>query len=300
MANTYLRRFITCFLCLIFSLFVELTHANDMFSEQTLRIGFFARAFPDFSREDLEISVGLLAEEIGKQVGIQTTVTIFDDIALMRANFEQGKINFVVASTLNLANDFDNNLLADGFKLIPLGEPSENIIVLTRKNEGLDEFKALRGRRLALVDYDPIADLYIDTLALTNFKKGYQASFKKLLRERKAHQIILKLFFGQADVICVYQNYYRLAGELNPQLRSKLQIISQLDGIPQGAGLFHKNVPLTFRERVIAEAINLETHARGQQLLQLFKADKTVRSTITDLTGVKELYKNHQQLNKSR
>jgi ABC-type phosphate/phosphonate transport system substrate-binding protein len=108
------------------------------------------------------------------------------------------------------------------------------------------------------------------------------------------------LFFGQADVICVYQNAYKIASELNPQLLSKLQIITQLRGIPQGAGLFHKKVPAEFRERVISQVMKLETHARGQQFLQLFKADKTIRASLADLTATKQLLIDHQKITKNK
>jgi len=279
-------------------LFAQWTYADDLFAEQTLRVGFYAQAFPDFSREDLEISVKLLAEEIGKDQGISTTVTVFTDIALMRKEFEQGKINFVVASTLQLANDFDDTLLADGFRLVLSSERTDSLLVLTRKNEGLDNFKPARGKKLGLVEFDPVADLYMDFLARSAFHKDYQNAFKLIPREKKANQIILKLFFGQADVICVYQNAYRLATELNPQLTSKLQVIQQLDGIPQGAGLFNKKTPAEFRERVIAEALKLDSHVRGQQLMQLFKADKAVRSSLADLAATKQLYSAYKKLSK--
>ena len=288
-----------CLLTILIML-AQWTYAENLFTEQSLRVGFYARAFPDFSREDLEISVKLLAEEIGKDSGIATTVTVFTDIALMRKDFEQGKINFAVASSLQLANDFDDAVLADGFRLVISSGLADSLLILTRKNEGLDNLKPLRGKKLALVEFDPVADLYIDYLARSTFHKGYQAAFKLIPREKKANQIILKLFFGQADVICVYRNAYLLATELNPQLESKLQIIAQLDGIPQGAGLFHKNTPAEFRERVIAKALKLDTHIRGQQMLQLFKADKAVRSTVADLTGTKQLFSAYKKLSKKQ
>lgn len=265
-----------------------------------MRIGFYARAFPDFSSEDLEVTVKVLGEEIGNNAGFQTTVTIYSDIALMSRAFEQGKINFVLASTLNLLNDFDNSLFTDGFRVTRAIKFPDSLAVLTRKNEGMDSFRVLRRKRLALAEYDPIADLYMDYLALTTFNKGYKASFKEIPREKKSQQVILKLFFGQADVICVYLNTYNVATELNPQLLSKLQVIAQVDGVSEGAGLFHKNVPPVFRERVIAEVLKLDTHVRGQQLLQVFKADKAIRARVADLNGTKQLYSDYQQLKKSR
>jgi ABC-type phosphate/phosphonate transport system substrate-binding protein len=300
MTFSRLTQMINWFMLMGFMAIPGLARAEDLFADQTLRTGFYALAFPDLSYEDLEITVKLLTEEIGEKVGIKSTVTVFNDIALMRNAFDKGEINFVAASSLNLANDFDNNLLTDGFKFVPSTEPDENLIVLTRKNEGLDHFKVLHGKRLALVEHNPMADLYLDFLALSNFKIGYEASFREVLREKKAHQIILKLFFGQADVICTYQHSYDLATELNPQLLSKLQIISQLNGIPQGSGLFHKKVPAAFRERVITEALKLGDGERGQQLIHIFKAEKVVRASLADLTRTKQFYSDYQQLKKTK
>lgn len=278
--------------------FLSVVGADDQFSEQTLRVGFYSRAFPDFSVEDIEISVKLLAEEIGKNVNLHTTVSVYEDINAMRDAFEQGKINFVAASSLNLATEFNNELLVDGFRLQISSNNPDSLLVMTRKNEGLDDIKTLSGKKLGLVEYDPVADLYIDFLSKAAFdNRSYKKVFREMPREKKAHQIILKLFFGQVDVICVYHNAYIRAAELNPQLSSKLQIIKQLDGIPQGAGFFHKNTPADFREKVIAEALKLDKHARGEQLLQLFKSDKAIRSTLTDLVATKKLYEEYQKLN---
>ncbi|KJV07059.1 PhnD/SsuA/transferrin family substrate-binding protein [Methylocucumis oryzae] len=217
--------------------------ADDLFAVETLRAGFFARAFPDYSKEDLEVSVKLLSEELGDTVGIKTTVTVFEDVAALRQAFEKGEINFAVASSFNFANEFDNNVLADGFRLTVNGINPDSILVLSRKNEGLDTIKSLLGKRLALVETYPVAELYIDFLARSNFHKDFRSVFNVILWEKKANQAILKLFFGQTDVACVYQNAYKLAIELNPQLLTKLQIISQLDGIPFGGGYFHKKSP---------------------------------------------------------
>lgn len=151
-----------------------------------------------------------------------------------------------------------------------------------------------------MVESNPIADLYMDVLSMTTFKTGYKTSFFNIQREKKSQQILLKLFFGKTDVVCVYQNYYMLAAELNPQLAENLQIIDKLVNIPQGAGFFHVNTPADFRERVNTKVMQLTTHARGRQLLELFKADKVARASLTDFNNVKQLYADYQLLKKSR
>ncbi len=262
----------------------------------SLQIGFHAKSFPDFSVEDVEISVKLLAEELGKEIGVETHVDVYEDIRAMRQDFEQGKINFVVASSILLVKEFNSALFVDGFRFVRISPLSDRVIVLGQIKPGKRTLQDYRGDRLALAQYDPMTDLYLDYVSWLTFKRSYQNSFKLLGREKKAHQLILKLFFDSADVTCVYQNAYATALEMNPQLEKKLQIIAQTEFMPQGMGLFHRNTPVEFRELVIAEALKLADRPRGQQLLNLFKSERAIRSTYADLDAALKLNTAYQNL----
>ena len=274
---------------LLFLASVQLSHADDMVSQADFRAGFYVRAFTNVPLEDLKVSLKVLAEEIGRQIGIQTSVVVFDDLKTMRSAFEQGEINFVAATSLQLANEFDNSLFADGFRFFTSSELTDTLVVMTRTGERADNFKSLKGKRLALVEDDPIAELYINVLSLINLKEESNLTFKELTKYKKPQQIILKLFFGQTDAICFYQKAYQLAAELNPQLNSRLQVIEKLDNVPLGVGFFHKNVPSEFREKVIAEVIRLASYTRGRELLNIFRSDMAIRATLADLDGAKRL-----------
>jgi ABC-type phosphate/phosphonate transport system substrate-binding protein len=276
-------------LAIAYVIFAEYAGASDTIPEQTLRVGFHLPSFHDYSREELEISVKLLTEEMGNKIGINTTVTVYEDLEAIRTAFEQGNINLIYASPILIVNTLDNSLLTDGLKLvIEDGEP-DKLVILTRKNAGMDDFKSLQNKRLSLVENDPGADLYLNFLSRSYFNKDFKNVFIEMPQEKKSHQAILKLFFGQTDVACVYDNIYQIVAEMNPQILAKTQVIEHFNGILQGAGFFHKNVDAVFRERIITEAIKLNTYARGQQFLELFKADKMVRVSSADLAISKQL-----------
>ncbi len=269
-------------------------HAAE--TELSLRAGIYAKSFPEFSVEDMEISIKVLAQEIGQNIGIKTDITVYENIDAMRSDFEQVKLNFVIASSLILATKFDTQQLAAGLRFMRSNGAADQMLVLVQKKSGQLDFKKFRGERLVLAKNDPVTELYIDYLARSEFRQGYKDSFKVLPSVKKSHQLILNLFFDQADITSVFNNAYQRAVALNPQLLTKLQIIAKLDGIPQAIGLFHKNTPLEFRDRVIAKAIKLTCTARGKQLLQLFKSDQAVRSSPADLLTVKKLFDAHQKL----
>lgn len=292
------KQIVSYFLFIFFVIFPAVTGASDLFGEKTLRIGFHRPSFHEYSREDLQITVKIVTEEMGKDLGIQTAVFIYEDMKLMSTDFAQGKINLIFSSPLLIANEVDNTLLADGVKFLPIGGDLTSLVILTQKNKGMDNFNSLRGKKLSLIENDPVTELYVNFLSQSNFKKDYIDVFEKTPREKKSNQAILKLFFNKVDVVCVYENFFRTTAELNPQILSKIQIINHSDSLLQSVGFFHKNVDAVFREDVIAAVIKLNTYPRGQQFLQIFKTDQAIRASPIELAMIKQLYSNYRRMKK--
>lgn len=283
--------------CMIFfSQATAIYAADDLFSKPTLRAGIHVQSFPDFSAEDVEVSVKLLSEEVGREMGYETTVTAYEDINALKQDFDTGVINFVVASSILFASHFDKALFSNGFRFVREGISTDTLLLLGQAKPGHANFDSYLGKRLILAEFDPLAEIYMDVLSRKHFKKSFTNSFKLVKREKRSHQLILKLFFDQADLACVYRNAYQVAIEMNPELQQKLIIVSEIDNIPQGMGLFHKNIPEAFRTKIIEQAIKLHERPRGEQLLQLFKSDHVVYADSNDLAGAIELYVEHQRL----
>ncbi len=176
---------------------VFIVRAADPFAEPSLRVGYDAKSFPDFSLEDLEVSIKLLSEELGKEIGIKTTVTVYEDIKAMRDDFEQGKINFVVASAILLATEFDNQLFADGFRFVRSDNSSDQVLVLSQKKYGKTDLKDFRGKRLALTQYDPTP--YDRTLyglsGQENLQTGISKKFQANTPREKSPSVDFKIIF---------------------------------------------------------------------------------------------------------
>ena len=266
------------------------------FAEKSLRIGFFLKSFPDVTRTDLDVGVKYWGEEIGKAKHIPVLINFYDDIEIMRSDFEQGKINYIVASAWVVATQFDRELLAEGFKASRIGISLDNLIVVTRKDTHLNSFKQLAGKKLGTLNNDPITDAYLDVLSMANFGKPYKQFFSKPIQETKSTKLVINLFFKNMDAIVTYQSPYELAMELNPQIKEQTHVIEQVSGIPWGTGYFHKKVDPAFRELVITEATKIKDNIRGQQLIQIFNADQFERSKLSDLDGTDVLKKRYLQL----
>lgn len=259
----------------------------DFPAEPALIAGISAQSFPDVSVTDIEVTLKLLAEELGKSSGYNTVVTAYTDDELLRQDFEQGKINFVVASSLILATEYDQTLFADGFRFIRASQFPDQLLIVGQQRY---ELAAFRGKRVLLAQHDPMSELYMDYFAWKTFKQGYKSTFKVLPPSEKVNQLLLQVFFDKADLVGVYQNFYETALELNPQLQSRLKVVSQMDNIPVSGAFFRKDTPLEFREIVINDALNMANKSRGKQLMEMFKCDRILRSGPEDLLPAKKLF----------
>ncbi len=288
-------------LYLIFSLilisFPSHSFANNKTNQnQFLCTGFLLDAFPDIERADLEVALKYWAEELGRQVNIAATVKIYHDLKQMQLDFEHDKINFIILPPLAIVNYFDPNQLADGYKAYTAGKATEDLLVVTLKQSKINSFGDVKNKHLSLLLNDKVSEMYANILALERFNQKAHNVFHLINYTYKSPQLIYKLFFKQTDVIFIYQNAYDLAIELNPQIKSKTQIIDKLVGIQRGIGFFHKSVDKQFRNKVITEMEQIHNYPQGQQLLNIFFSEKAVRSKVSDLKVTQQLKQRYTQL----
>ena len=278
------------------SLFSHVFATPAINQNQSLRTGFLLDTFPDIERVQLETALKFWTEELGRQVDIVATTKIYQDLTQMQSEFEQDEINFIVLSPLAIVNHFDPEQLSDGYKVYAAGSTTEDLLVISAKDSGINSIRDFKNKHLSLLSKDKVCEMYADTLILENFNQKAHNVLKRIDYSYKSTQLIYKLFFKKTDIIFVYQNAYDLAIELNPQIKSKTQVIDTLAGTQRGLGFFHKRVDEKFRNRVITEMEQLHNQPKGQQLLNIFFADKVVRSKISDLKVTQQLKQRYTQL----
>ncbi len=268
---------------------------ENTMKQPTLRTGFYLLSFPDIAAVDMEVALRFWTEEVGKEVGIVANVYIYKDLQKMRDDFDQKKINFIVASPLIIAKNFDLNKLTDGYKVVLYGNSADNLLVVSHKQSQLDDFTKVKNQRLSLLSNEPISKLYLELLTQKYFAENSRKIFKNTEYIRNSNRLIYQLFFKKTDIILVYQAAYNIAVELNPQIGQQTQVIASLAGIPRGLGFFHHQEDPAFREKVLTEVEKLGNHARGQQLMALFSADEIKRSTLADLNTTRKLMRDYEQ-----
>ena len=260
-------------------------------------IGFYLPVVRDLPRKDVEVSLRFWVEELARSIGVSyQPVQMYDDLPSLKRDMASGKLNFLVTTAMGAVQHFAPEELADGFSGYK-ADP-DHLLLVVRREAAIRTPGDLAGKRVALMEGDELADLYLETLLLKAWGKPDWKRLGPITREQRSGKLAHRLFFGQADAALIYRNGYEAALALNPQLGQRLQVLDDYSFKMRSPhiGLFSAQVRPEHRETITQATLRLNETARGRQVLQIYQADNLVRTPLRDLTPFRELLETHRKL----
>lgn len=254
------------------------------------KIGYHINSFPDITPTESYQTLDFLNQELGEFAKLEVSHIPYDDIEQMRDDFQLGVFNFVILPPLTIIKYYDKDMLRGGFNATDNNQSLDTLQLITRKNEGLDSFRDLQGKRMSFPENESFSAFYLETLVSGISKKAMTHFFSDIDEQKKSQTLIFRLFFKQTDAILVYRSQLQLAIEMNPQIGNTVQVIEQIQSIPKRIGFFHKDVSEKLREYIVLQVLKFQETVQGQQLLELLKADQIKRSHLSDLQKISDLY----------
>ncbi len=263
-------------------------------SGETLRVAVHLGALRDASRTDVEVSLRVWTEELVRFLEVPAEIRFYDSMTPIRQDLDAGRINFIIADGLDLLRYFKPDELADGFGGRSPGE--DTLLLLTRKDSGIQSFKDLAGKRVVLLSENDVSDLWLDTGCLRVFHKPCDQARITVGKEPRSQQLVLQVFFGKADAALVRGYPYALALDLNPQIRARTLILERIALYPGALGLFASRVSPAFRDYVIGKLPAMHEHPRGRQLMEVMQSEKITRYPKAVLEPIQQLLREHETL----
>jgi ABC-type phosphate/phosphonate transport system substrate-binding protein len=94
----------------------------------------------------------------------------------------------------------------------------------------------------------------------------------RMTTSTRLSQVVLPVFFGQADACLVTRKGLDAMVELNPQLSRRLKVLLAAPKMVNVFLAFHKNYPLDLRKPVFDRMISLNSKPLTRQVLVLFQS----------------------------
>jgi len=260
---------------------------ENPFGAQGLRFGYSTALFADVSIADARTALALWSRELGRQSEspVDAQLIIYDDLPVFVSAIQAGEVDFIALNSLDYLKIRDRvpmEILLFGERG---GKAGEEQILLVHRDSGIREVRQLRGKRLTHLrgGSGSIATLWLDTLLAKQRLPPTDRFFGSSKEEVKPQQVILPVFFRQADACLVGRNSFLTVAEMNPQIGKELVILEMSPVYP--IAVFCNRATLTRfqKEEFLRLSFRMIDSPAGRQILTLFKVDKIMRVPPTAL-----------------
>jgi len=150
----------------------------------------------------------------------------------------------------------------------------DEFVLVVRQGSGIDNLAGLRGKSLILWD-SPSTSLAEPWLAVEFWKESPDSPRQvlgRITRNTKLSQVVLPVFFGQADACMVTRRGLDTMVELNPQLAQKLKVLASS---PRMEGTFfacRKDCPEAFKKQILDGLLRSESSPTARQISTMFQS----------------------------
>jgi ABC-type phosphate/phosphonate transport system substrate-binding protein len=292
LSNRALHRFWLVLVLLVFGLGVVRGEAPP-----PVAIGFHLPVIRDLPRKDVEVSLRFWTEELAQSVNLTyMPIRFYDDLDELKRDMNAGTINYLVATSMGVAQHFSPEELSDGFsgyKTAP-----DHLLLVVRRAAEIRRIADLAGKRVAVLDQDELSEVYLETLLMKVWGKSAESRLAAISREKRSSNLVHRLFFNQTDAALINRNAYEAAVALNPQIGERLQVLEEYSFKSRSPhiGLFSARVAPEHREIIAQAAMKLNESARGRQVLEIYQADALVVTRVRELLPFRELLEAHRSL----
>jgi phosphonate transport system substrate-binding protein len=150
----------------------------------------------------------------------------------------------------------------------------EELLLVVREGSGIMNLAGLRGRSLILQE-SPSTSLAEPWLTVSLWQDGLESPqqlFGHMTRNTKLSQVVLPVFFGQADACVVTRRGLDTMVELNPQLSRKLKVLLVSPRMESAFFAWRKDYPAHLKKPVFDRLLDLRSSTTAQQVLTLFQS----------------------------
>lgn len=217
----------------------------------------------------------------------------------------------------NFLNDYKNEKISIILSNATLYYENKKLIdsltnhrwIMSLSNEIFDSFYLIKNKKSTvnlnnlenqkILYKDEMAKIWLDSLLHKSKMKHIHKNFEKIKKENK---LIFSVFFNKNKLSIISKNTYDTLVKLNPQIKSKTEIIKQSDSIFfNGIGFTRKNLSQEFENMLELMRINFMKKENDFSVLSFTDIQKTYVLKKNDLNKLDEFYeeyfkiKNHKK-----
>ena len=273
--------------------------------EINFKMGLMVYAFDEVNFSDGNAALEMWMESTRKSLlkkgvkKIDIVYKSYDDLLKLEEDVKSNKIDvFSVKST-----DFFRLKNANDYLPFFAGTRSakskfENFILIANKKSGFKNITDIIKEEIttAKTVYEDLSVVWVKVAIKEssgqNLKKAIDVE-STLISESN---LLLGVFFGKYKCAVVSQSVYDVVCELNPKVKSEIQILATSDNLINNFFARKNNISKSTTEILDVYATDLNEDEDGRQILNLFKVDRIEKISKSDIEETKKLVQKHKSL----
>ncbi len=266
-------------------------------ADTPFRLAISERIVRGININDARAAMTLWGKEIVNAAGFQ--IVRGQDWVLpsttLLANLRAGKMDMVCITVEEFMQVRD---AVDNTDVITDERGGQELLVIVRRDTSLNTLADLRGRSLIVLDAAStlLADAWLGTELHRAGLPSATRHFAKITRNIKPAQVVLPVFFGQADAAIVPRETLKTMVEMNPQLGRAVKIVATS---PQLVSVFftaRRTISPATRNRIYERVLSSKADTANRQILTLFRARGYARCTAACLQPSIDLLENFYRI----
>ena len=265
-----------------------------------LRIASIGSLAPGISSEDVRLALEIIMQKtmLRKNDPFRIRLGLLPDFDSADALIADNRYDFLTLT------GFDFLALSRSMALTPLiilskhDRPTETLLLVTQQNRSLQDLLN-REKRVVVIDQNRTGEMskrWLDTILL---QAGYPASdqfFTTIKRANKTSQVLLPIFFGQADACVVTASAFSLMAELNPQIETRLTVLERSPELVTMLLCATDQAKPEVREIILSEVKSVEGDPSLQQALTIVQMKRFIPFKQADFQETEALFRHARHL----
>jgi ABC-type phosphate/phosphonate transport system substrate-binding protein len=273
-------------------------------ADTSFRVGFTSNLFTDINENDAKAAVRGWAQTVAKQRNIPTDPepSIFNGVPALLDALQVGRVDALGINILDYAALRRSIRFDPIFVTYVARRQTEQYLLLTHRDSGINGLADLRGRNVSLQHYARacLAQPWLDTLLVQNGFRPVAEFAGKISFNPKLSKTILPVFFRQVEACVATRSGFATMIELNPQLGKQLKILAASPELVPVVFCFRADYAPRFREPLLAGMRELHQTPVGQQVLTIFQTEKIEEQPASFLNSTLELIETYEELCRPR
>jgi phosphonate transport system substrate-binding protein len=268
--------------------------------EKPLVVAFTPQAFFNIDPRDAIGAARVWINNADRKLGNNPETTVLYHTT--QSEVEKALARNEIDILISIADEFIN--LRDKYGLLPVLSTDygknfyDELLLLVRADSGIARVEQLRGKSLRIEggQKGTIPMKWLDTLLEDKRSSSPREFFGNISELPKASQIIMPVFFGQADSCIASLTSFETMSELNPQLGKKLKILEKSPGFVTGIIAVRKGIQNRRRDALVEAIRDMGGDPKGKQVLTIFRINRLVPFHAEHMASVERLFKGQRKI----